>query len=366
MARALFGPQSRGGAEGARPGLPLLWRLVLLNLGVVFGGTLLAAALAAPLGVARAPLVYAGVAILAAVLAAWLTLRLLRDTLLPLRSLRDAVQRFDDGDHAARAAVPAGGDPDVALLAAEMNLLWDRLERDAATIRATTAQAERLALQVLSAQEDERRRVARELHDEAGQALTALIIGLERGLASMPESYAHDLPVQPRKLIGDLRDLAVRTLDEVRNLALELRPSVLDDLGLVEALRQYLRSLEARTALSTRLTVSGLDGGEARLPAPVETAVFRIVQEAATNTVRHAGASSLQVLLRRARDVVALEIRDDGAGIALVERAAGDRHLGLFGMAERARLLGGECRVAPVSPRGTLVQVEIPLSRTAE
>ena len=115
------------------------------------------------------------------------------------------------------------------------------------------------------AQEEERRRVARELHDEAGQALTAVIIGLERGLASMPEVYAADLPIQPRQLISNLRDLAAQTLDEVRKLALELRPSVLDDLGLVAALRQYVRSTEERSGLAAQLTLVGWD--EVR-PAP--------------------------------------------------------------------------------------------------
>src|SRR5437762_13685561 len=127
------------------------------------------------------------------------------------------------------------------------------------------------------AQEEERRRVARELHDEAGQALTAVIIGLERGLASMPDTYAADLPIQPRQLISNLRDLAAQTLDEVRKLALELRPSVLDDLGLVAALRQYVRATQDRTGLSAQLIVAGWeDERQPRLPAEVESALFRI------------------------------------------------------------------------------------------
>src|SRR4029453_15388350 len=128
--------------------------------------------------------------------------------------------------------------------------------------RDNSEQMERLAAQVISAQEEERRRVARELHDEAGQALTAVIMGLGRGLASLPDVYATDLPIQPRQLISNLRDLAAQTLDEVRKLALELRPSVLDDLGLVAALRQYVRSTEERSGLSAQLTVVGWDDAE--------------------------------------------------------------------------------------------------------
>jgi two-component system sensor histidine kinase UhpB len=176
----------------------------------------------------------------------------------------------------------------------------------------------------------------------------------------MPEAYAPDLPIQPRQLISDLRDLAVQTLDEVRKLALELRPSVLDDLGLVAALRQYVRSTEERSGLSAQLTVVGWDEDAAqRLPPEVETALFRIAQEALTNAIRHARADSVQVRLNRTHKLVTLEVRDDGLGIGAVPPSAGE-HLGMFGMRERARILGGEFRAAPVSPRGTLVQVSIP------
>jgi signal transduction histidine kinase len=225
-----------------------------------------------------------------------------------------------------------------------------------------SAQAERLAAQVLMAQEEERRRVARELHDEAGQALTAVVIGLERGLASMPETYATDLPVQPRQLVSNLRDLAAQTLDEVRRLALELRPSLLDDLGLVAALRQYVRSTEERAGLATQLTVVGFDqDGDGRLPPEVETALFRIAQEALTNAIRHAHASAVHVRLRRAESSVTLEVRDDGIGLNAAIGADAGGHLGIFGMRERARILNGDFQAAPVSPRGTLVRVRIPL-----
>jgi len=250
----------------------------------------------------------------------------------------------------------------VAALVLEVNALWDRLDADAATIREKNEQAERLAAQVIMAQEDERRRVARELHDEAGQALTAVIIGLERGLASMPEVYAADLPVQPRQLISNLRDLAVQTLEEVRKLALELRPSVLDDLGLVAALRQYVRSTEERSGLATQLTVIGWDDGDTpRLPAEVETALFRIAQEALTNAIRHAQAKNVQLRLRRTADGVSLEVRDDGIGLAALPTEQAGEHLGMFGMRERAHLLRGAFEAMPVSPRGTLIRVAIPL-----
>ena len=334
-----------------------------MNLIVVLGGALIGTWLTQRLVLSGTftPLTHALLVLAALCLSAGLTMLLLRETFRPIRSLREATQRFNAGDYSARASVTPLTDPDVAGLVLEVNALWDRLEADAATIREKTDQAERLAAQVIMAQEEERRRVARELHDEAGQALTAVIIGLERGLASMPEVYATDLPIQPRQLISNLRDLAAQTLDEVRKLALELRPSVLDDLGLVAALRQYVRSTEERSGLAAQLTIIGWDEGDPRLPAEVETALFRIAQEALTNAIRHAKATTVQVRLRSTVGAVTLEVRDDGVGMAAVPAHEAGEHLGMFGMRERAKLLGGEFHAAPVSPRGTLIQVSIPL-----
>jgi two-component system, NarL family, sensor histidine kinase UhpB len=362
--QALFGP-TRSARPAARRwiGLPLFWRLLGVNLVVVLGGALIGTWLTQRLVLSGTftPLTHALLVLAALSLSAGLTMLLLRETFRPIHSLREATRRFNAGDHSARASLAPLTDPDVAGLVLDVNALWDRLEADAATIREKTEQAERLAAQVIMAQEDERRRVARELHDEAGQALTAVIIGLERGLASMPEVYASDLPVQPRQLISNLRDLAAQTLDEVRKLALELRPSVLDDLGLVAALRQYVRSVEERSGLTVGLTITGWDEQvDARLPAEVETALFRIAQEALTNAIRHAHASSVLLRLRRSASAVALEVRDDGVGIGASPPSEGE-HLGMFGMRERARLLGGEFNTAPVSPRGTLIRVSIPL-----
>jgi two-component system sensor histidine kinase UhpB len=371
MSQALFAPSSatrnpdRASRTRSVLRVPLFWRLLGVNLVVVLGGAVIGTWLTQRLVLTGAftPITHALLVLAALSLSAGLSMLLLKETFRPIRSLREATQRFNAGDHSARASVAPMTDPDVAGLVFEVNALWDRLEADAKTIREKTEQAERLAAQVILAQEEERRRVARELHDEAGQALTAVIIGLERGLASMPEVYAANLPIQPRQLMGNLRDLAAQTLDEVRKLALELRPSVLDDLGLVAALRQYVRSTEQRSGLSAQLTVVGWDetDGGPRLPAEVETALFRIAQEALTNAIRHARATSVQVRLRRTPGAVTLEVRDDGVGLAPVPSPEAGEHLGMFGMRERARLLDGEFHATPVSPRGTLVHVSIPV-----
>ena len=355
--------RTRERANAAWMAVPLFWRLLGVNLVVVLGGALIGTWLTQRLVLSGTftPFTHGLLVLAALCLSAGLTMLLLRATFRPIRSLREATMRFNAGDHSARASLAPLTDPDVAALVIEVNALWDRLEADAATIREKTAQAERLAAQVIMAQEEERRRVARELHDEAGQALTAVIIGLERGLASMPEVYAADLPIQPRQLISNLRDLAAQTLDEVRKLALELRPSVLDDLGLVAALRQYVRSTEERSGLAGQLSVVGWDEDDSRLPAEVETALFRIAQEAMTNAIRHAQAQSVQMRLRRSPAEVSLDVRDDGVGLRSVPGQDTREHMGMFGMRERAHLLGGEFRASPVSPRGTLVHVRIPL-----
>ncbi len=371
VASGLFSPAAATPRRGAQRWniwsiwrrLPLFWRLLGVNLAVVLGGAIIGTWLTQRLVISGTftPLTHALLVLAALCLSAGVTMLLLRETFRPIHSLREATRRFNAGDHSARATLAPLTDPDVAALVTDVNALWDRLEADAATIREKTEQAERLAAQVILAQEEERRRVARELHDEAGQALTAVIIGLERGLASMPEVYSADLPVQPRQLISDLRDLAAQTLDEVRKLALELRPSVLDDLGLVAALREYVRATEERSGLAAHLTVLGFeeDPAESRLPPQVETALFRIAQEALTNAIRHARASSVRVRLRRTAEAVTLEVRDDGIGIGATP--AQGKHLGIFGMRERARLLGGSFVAMPVSPRGTMIQVSVPL-----
>ncbi len=370
--QALFAPPATATADTAttKPrvsrwaAVPLFWRLLGVNLVVVLGGALIGTWLTQRLVLSGTftPITHALLVLAALCLSAGLTMVLLKETFRPIRSLRQATQAFNAGDHRARARVTSLTDPDVAALVIEINALWDRLEADAQTIRDNTEQMERLAAQVIWAQEEERRRVARELHDEAGQALTAVIIGLERGLASMPDTYAANLPVQPRQLISNLRDLAAQTLDEVRKLASELRPSVLDDLGLVAALRQYVRATEERSGLATHLQLTGLDESE-RLPPAIETALFRIAQEALTNAIRHARATSVQLRLRRTDTGVSLEVRDDGVGLpALPQVSSNGEHLGMFGMRERARLLGGDFVATPVSPRGTLVQVTIPVT----
>jgi two-component system sensor histidine kinase UhpB len=279
-----------------------------------------------------------------------------------LRELRRAIDRFNAGDRAARARVTRGGDPDTREVARAVNDLWDQLQQNNAVIAEQNRRLTALTAQVISAQEEERKRIARELHDEAGQALTTLIIGLERGVQSMPGEHL----ARPRETVAKLRDVAVQTLEEVRNLALDLRPSLLDDLGLVAAVRWYARTCQARSDLSVTVTNTAIDEGD-RLAPEIETAAFRIAQEGLTNVLKHASAHVASVSLSLAGGLLTVEVADDGVGIAPFDAELTDRseRLGLFGMVERARLLGGEMAIGPRPDGGTLLRLTVPVQIAA-
>lgn len=234
-----------------------------------------------------------------------------------------------------------------------------QLERKNQIIAEQNRRLKALTAQVISAQEDERKRIARELHDQAGQALTALIIGLERGERRMEGEHL----ARPRQTVAQLRDLAVQTLEEIRKLALDLRPSLLDDLGLIAAIRWYARTCSARGNLPIDVEVTGLDEGD-RLGPDVETTVFRIVQEGLTNVLKHAAATQAWVRISRWNGELIVEVEDDGRGIPAFDAESLDRsgRLGLFGMVERARLVGGSIAVGPRPGGGTALRLLVPLA----
>lgn len=208
-----------------------------------------------------------------------------------------------------------------------------------------------LLQRLLVTQEEERRRIARDLHDHAGQVMTALIIQLGQ-LAAQAESEGN--PLSPR--LRRLHDLAQQGLDELRKLVHELRPSILDDLGLGPAVRWYVEAYVRPAGLDVHVHTSGLDS---RLPADVETVAFRIAQEALTNVLRHAQARRVEVRLDRRDNMLLVMVRDDGVGFdpETVER----RTLGLEGMRERAELVGGTVQILTVPQIGTTVLARLPM-----
>jgi len=202
---------------------------------------------------------------------------------------------------------------------------------------------------VVAAQELERKRLARELHDETGQALTSILLGLK----PLERTTATE---EDRAVVASLRELVVSTLQDVRRLAVELRPSTLDDFGLSTAVERLAETFRDNTGM--RVDVDA-QLGDVRLPTEVETALYRIVQEALANIVKHAEATRVSILLTRKESSVAAVVEDDGKGFD--KRETGDDVLGLVGMRERVGLVGGRLVIESAKGSGTTIAAEVPV-----
>jgi signal transduction histidine kinase len=213
------------------------------------------------------------------------------------------------------------------------------------------ADLQELSSKLLRAQENERRTLARELHDEVGQSLSAILMEAES--AQCAEDVA-----EAREHVAAVRRLAEKTVNEVRDLALLLRPSMLDDFGLVPALNWHAREMTKRTGMKVTLHA---DEAADDLPDEHKTCIYRLVQEAINNSARHANARKVEVELRREPDRVRFSIRDDGAGFD----TQFVRGLGMLGMEERVRRLGGHLEIHSDLGRGTVVQAELPVVELA-
>ena len=221
-----------------------------------------------------------------------------------------------------------------------------------ARLRTSTRQLKALSQRVLEAQEQERRRVAIELHDELGQSLTAIKINLQLS-ERFKDNAPPDLYAENIRIVED-------ALQQVRRLATGLRPSMLDDLGLAPALRWMSEQSASRSGFDV---IFHHERTNVRLAPEIETACFRIVQEALTNITRHALAKRVEISLRREGDDLLLSVRDDGRGFdlnTLHEHAVAGGSLGVLGMQERATLLGGQLEIASVVGAGCTVQLRCP------
>jgi len=218
-------------------------------------------------------------------------------------------------------------------------------------LRERDAQRQRLLRTVITAQEDERKRIARELHDETTQSLAVLTMGIETAAAAIKSGG-------PTPRLDEVKALAVRTLDEVHRLILDLRPSVLDDLGLFSALRWYAERYLATRGIAVRCEVRELDR---RLAPEVEIALFRIGQEAMNNIARHAKAESVLIQLGLDGKDLHIEIEDDGQGFEPAVSPQDRPHYGLLGMRERAELLGGTALIESAPGKGTRLEIRVPL-----
>lgn len=322
-------------------------------------------------------LVFVPVAILVAVVLAWLDVR---QVVRPLRRLTRRATHMAAGDLAG--SVPISGQGEVRELAAAFDEMRGRLRNSIAEIeerdrrleervRERTEEVRRLyrALQekeearsrlleaVIRAQEEERARVARELHDETAQSLAAVAMDLE----SVGDELGSGSPEVAAR-VGRARALARNSIGGIRRLIADLRPPGLDELGLVSAVRvlaeERLGPLGVRVAIESR----GMDG---HLPGSVEIGLYRIIQEAISNVARHAHASQVSISLRRTDAEVEATVTDDGVGSVLAERVRrgeGGRGLGLLGIEERAALLGGHAEIESSPGHGTRVAVRVSLA----
>ncbi len=240
-----------------------------------------------------------------------------------------------------------GGVGLAALTTSHILKLEAEVERRLQESEHTQGSLQELSARLVRAQEDERRALSRELHDEVGQAFSAVLMEAENllDLEREPEVKTH---------LESIRSVAEKGMNEIRNMALLLRPSMLDDFGLIPALEWQARDVAKRTGVRVLLE----SDVTAELPEEHKTCIYRVVQEALNNCARHAQATAAQVSVRQETGRIVVEIQDDGSGFDPLRV----RGLGLLGMEERARHLGGAFEIDSRPGRGTLVRVSLPLA----
>jgi two-component system, NarL family, sensor histidine kinase UhpB len=314
---------------GDRP-MPMLWRIFFGNAAVLAVATL---ALVLSPATVSFPVAAREAVVLAGGLAVMLVIDylVLRRVVAPLDRLTVVMRDIDPLAPGRRSGLD-GETGEVGALARAFDEMLERLE----------VERRESARRALAAQEDERRRIARELHDEVGQSLTAAVLHIARAQTRAADETACEL--------ADARDVVRATLDEVRAIAANLRPEALDDLGLGAAVRQLSIEVERAGLVVDRAIASDL-----RLTRDAEVVVYRVAQEALTNVLRHARAERVEVRLERAGGGTRLSVSDDGIGHPGAPQGAGIR-----GMRERALLAGGTLRLWSEPGRGTAVTLELP------
>ncbi|HEX2204682.1 MAG TPA: ATP-binding protein [Longimicrobium sp.] len=333
--------------------VPLFYKILIANallvlVGTIFGSYVTAAYVRQQPEASTLDLV-GGLALVGIVVTVTVNALILSVALKPLDLLERTAARVQKGDLDSRAPVSTVADRELDRLTRTFNAMLD----------AAAAYRERLrevAARALNAAEEERKRIARELHDETAQMLAALLIRI-RVVRGARDPGAVDA------LLEDMRREVGQALEGIRRFARGLRPPALDELGLVPALESHLRQLEEIAGL--RITLDAAPLGDA-LPPEAELALYRIVQEALSNVVRHAHATRADVRIEAEDGRAVVTVEDDGHGFEpgrVMSREGGG--LGLFGMNERAAYLGGRVEVTSAPGAGTRVRAEIPLSPPA-
>jgi two-component system sensor histidine kinase UhpB len=260
----------------------------------------------------------------------------------PLEQLVDQMERANLSRPGAnlRDTESPGGPEEVERLYQAFIRMLERLE----------AERRRASSAALDAQEEERARIARDLHDEVNQSLTGLLLRLEATREKAPPELAADL--------AEVRALANQALQELLVLARQLRPTALDDLGLKAALASHVAAVERQSGIATSFEAAG---DLASVPQDIQVVTYRVAQEALSNAVRHSGAKRLSVRLQREDGSVELRIADDGRGFTFDQASRG---LGLAGMRERALLVNGDLQVESRPQIGTSVRLIVPIGTT--
>jgi two-component system, NarL family, sensor histidine kinase UhpB len=322
----------------------LIGQIVAANV-VLFALTLLAASVAAGLDLGSSNERWEFMIIaLAIVLTLCTNLWMLQRRFRPLERLIDEIESIDPSEPSPLELRRSNPVEEIDRLASSFHGLLQRIEEE----RRRSGQL------AMRAQEEERRRLARDLHDEVNQALTAILLRLE--------ALAQETPPERAPEVAELKRLVNQAMDELLNLARQLRPSALDDHGLVPAVETQLKRFGARTGIEVRLDTRGEPD---TLPEVVQTAIYRVAQEALTNVTRHSGATVVELDLEEHDGGAELRVRDDGDGfdptvIARTTSEGPSGGLGLVGMAERARLVGGELDVRSAPGGGTTITLRVP------
>jgi signal transduction histidine kinase len=331
----------------------------------------------APVRLLESRFIIAG--LLAVVVVFFLSWGLARSLVKPIGQLKTAAQNISQGD--LEQPVPSLGSDEIGELGRSFDTMrlalkkslediqdWNRqleekIEERTRQLQESYRQIEQkegvrrqLLQKVLMVQEEERKRVARELHDETTQSILALVMRLEAA-AALPDAEVGRI----KQMLNDIRKLAVGTLDSVHSMIFDLRPSVLDDLGLLSAIRWYAQNRLNTDDVKARVEVTG---EERDLPPQVEIALFRVAQEAITNIARHAGAHNALVNVEFKEKSITIEVEDDGRGFDMTKldpRPGASEGVGLMGMRERVELLGGRFQIESQPGRGTHIVVEVPL-----
>jgi two-component system, NarL family, sensor histidine kinase UhpB len=290
-------------------------------------------------------LAFALVGTLISVVVNWLVLRA---TFQPLDELERTVDQVRQGNFSVRASKPDFGDPNIDALSQTMNGMLDTVER-------YRAQLHSLSMQVVNAQEEERKRIARELHDDTAQVLTAQLLRLKT-----MEAVGQRLDPEG---LGQLIDMTAEALEDVRHMAHELRPPSIDDLGLHASVESLTAQFRERFGIPIAYRI---EGTKRRFPSGIEIAMYRIIQEALTNVAKHSQAKSASVAIGNDETSIWAEVHDQGVGFdpLSVDRSDGSG-LGLFGMQERTTLFSGKLRIDSAPGRGTTVTVRMPLPESA-